>query len=563
MMTMRTGVMFPFGAQGIRALNNGRFVTALERVQHSRIVKRPKAQHPRPAVTNVEPGVPQKQLQDAYHALEKFGAAAYALADSGVALGDDRLLSTDSRINCPSEGTVPGGLCKVAKILSAGRPAFARWAGLTVRFDPSVNYNATGTFSLNGGAGPFGNGGLGDSFGMLGRVTRAAARRAVRSSGGGGGRYASRSRSRRAPAAPVVSTAPTGPTITNPATAAMADSPLMAAIQVLLSATAPPAQKQAAIQQMVSLLVPPNPSQPLPSPPTQQAAITSLQQTVASPTVAPTVAQMATQALQIISGSGMLAPGIKPYDPAAGAVGAQPQPVPAIQHPPLCPPGYTFDGPSQTCKRPYAQATDTGGYKTSCSNAKGETGDWKDGSFHCWTCPPGSKYADNYVCTYPDMPAQNVGMPATCPPNYVMGPDGQTCQPVQVMSPGGMVSATGYGTGYPPTGYPQAGGYPGAGGGVQGGCPPGMQIGPDGMSCVPAGMGQQPYGASPYGASPYSPQITQQYPQYPPAQTQYQYPPPGGTPPAGGGGGGGSDEDEDDSGDDMNGVGALGRFLIF
>lgn len=180
-LTLRTGVVTPFGIRGIQAVQSGDLIRALS--ERTSLIARSAS----PKVIARAPGMAPAQAKGAARALGHFASAAQGLAASmraygsgDMLLGGDRFVSVPG-LPCPSQGTLAGMVCTAAKILAAGRPVVTRFGGLTVVIPPPggmppgvdrIEVTATPSKGLSS---PF----EGGELGRVGR-TRARAARGLR-----------------------------------------------------------------------------------------------------------------------------------------------------------------------------------------------------------------------------------------------------------------------------------------------------------------------------------------------------------------------------------------------
>jgi len=194
---LRTGAQQPFGVQGLTAIRNGQLVRLVLGTQNplwgqpgrfasymptytmpavnqggqvqaweTRRRRRMKTRAVAPAAAS-----PQ-QIKDGLGRLEALAGAVDdllgVLANGGgeMLLGDLSFIAQEG-LPCPSQGTLPGMVCHVAKLVSAGRPVIAKSFGVEMVFDPTV---ATPSYyrDASGSNRPFD---LGDA-GTLGAVAR-------------------------------------------------------------------------------------------------------------------------------------------------------------------------------------------------------------------------------------------------------------------------------------------------------------------------------------------------------------------------------------------------------
>lgn len=170
---------------------------------------------------------------------------------------------------------------------------------------------------------------------------------------------------------------------------------------------------------------------------------------------------------------------------AAATPGGFPPATVAPLAPGLCPPGYT-GGLFGTPCRVLVDSITRQPIQAAQDWWKTQPGAQQPGASPYGAMPGSSPYAGLPGAMPPPPPGFG------CPPGMQLSPDGRACVPTSALPPG------------TPPGQPLP---PGAdtSGGLAPGCPPGMQLGPDGRSCAPVAAAPPPPSGGGGGGGPMAP----------------------------------------------------------
>jgi hypothetical protein len=155
---LRTGAVIPFGAGGIRAVEQGTVAKAIAATTRPFLAPKMNATHTR-QVVGATPSATVNNLKDAYAIGEQLSRRVDDILLGG--LGD----TAEATQSCPSEGTVGGLACHVARLIQAGQPVIAKAYGIALAFQPLQSYYRDAVTTAN----PFELGGPGIGLGAVRR----------------------------------------------------------------------------------------------------------------------------------------------------------------------------------------------------------------------------------------------------------------------------------------------------------------------------------------------------------------------------------------------------------